>query len=55
MNRPALAWVDTALELEQENRELRALILVLAAALARERELVGFARDAIEARFEEAA
>ena len=53
MNRLALAWVDVALGLEQESRELRALVLVLAVALARERELADFARDEIAARFPE--
>jgi hypothetical protein len=55
MNRPSLAWVDTALALEEENRALRALVLELAVALVRDRALFGFAQDEIESRFKEAA
>ena len=39
-----LGWVDTALALEEENRELRALITNLLLAILRNRELVEYAR-----------
>ena len=58
MSRLALAWLDTALELEAENRALRELVVALAFALARKQELDEYAEAEIEARFpsdEEAA
>jgi hypothetical protein len=58
VNRLALGWVDTALALEEElereradNRLLRAAVIDLALALDRERELFGFARSEIDARW----
>ncbi len=44
-------WIELALDLDEENRTLRALVVDLAIALARERELFALAREAIEARW----
>ena len=59
MNRlAAFAWLDEAIRLEEENRALRELVVVLAFALARKQELDEYAEAEIEARFpsdEEAA
>jgi hypothetical protein len=48
-------WISLAVELGEENAALRALVLELAAALARERELVAYAAGEIEERFDEGA
>jgi len=56
--RPILStWIDYCLELEDENRELRALATVLLFTLARTRDPLKFACSEIERRFpnEEAA
>lgn len=39
-----LEWVDSAIALEEENRELRRLMTTLLLAIARNRELVEYAR-----------
>ena len=44
-----LGWVDTALALEEENRELRALMTNVLLAILRNRELVEYARGELSA------
>jgi hypothetical protein len=51
VNRLALEWVDTALALEVENRELRALVASLLVWIATTRELSALAEAQIEARW----
>jgi hypothetical protein len=46
-------WIDTALALEEENRQLRALVTSLIIAIARNRDLLEFARGEIETGFAE--
>jgi hypothetical protein len=53
MNRLALEWVDTALALEEENREFRRLNLALLLWLVRNRDLVDVAYARIDERFPE--
>lgn len=45
----ALGWIDTALALEAENAELRRLMSALLVAIARNQELVEYARCQLEA------
>jgi hypothetical protein len=44
-----LEWVDSALALEEENRELRAIIAGLVLAIYRNRPLIEFARGQLDA------
>jgi hypothetical protein len=44
----AIEWVDSAIALEEENRELRRLMTALVLAIARNRELVEYARGELE-------
>lgn len=50
VNRFALAWLDVALALEAENEALREIVVELAIALDRARELGAFAREQVEER-----
>lgn len=43
MNRLALAWIDVALELQEENRELRRLMTNLLLAIVRNKEIMEYA------------
>jgi hypothetical protein len=51
VNRLALVWVDLAVAAEEENLRLRELVLELAVALQRQRDLAGFASEQIDERF----
>ena len=51
MNRLALGWLDVAIALEEENRELRAIISDLVVAICRNRKLVEYARCELEERW----
>jgi hypothetical protein len=51
MNRPLLAWVDTALALQEENRELRRLMTGLIVAFLHNRALHDMARGELRERF----
>jgi hypothetical protein len=53
MNRLALAWVDIAMALEAENKELRLLISGLLIAFLHNRELHDMARGELRERFPE--
>jgi len=54
MNRPILSiWIDTALELEAENRELRGALTSLLFWLASNRDLLDLAYGDVEARWPE--
>jgi hypothetical protein len=55
MNRHALAWADIALELQEENRALRDLLVALVIAYLRHRGLCTFAHERVDERWEEAA
>ena len=60
MNRHALAWVDIALDLSEQNRQLRAVLTDIVLAIAENREawdfeLLHFARSELERRFPEEA
>ncbi len=46
-----LRWIDEAFRLEEENRELRALMTALLIAIVRNRPLIEMARGEIEERF----
>jgi hypothetical protein len=48
VSRFALEWVDSALALEEENRELRRLMTALLLAIVRNHELVEYARCELE-------
>ena len=50
MNRLALRWIDTALALEEENRELRAIATSLLFWIIENQELLAIASEQIEAR-----
>ena len=50
MNRLALGWIDTALELEAENRALRELLISLLWWIAEVNELSAFARKQMRSR-----
>ncbi len=50
--RPILScWIDHALELEEDNRELRAMMVNLLVAIASNRDLVEFATCEVEGRW----
>ncbi len=54
MRRPILScWIDAALELEEENRELRRLMTNLVVAIVRNRDHLEYARGELEERWPE--
>lgn len=51
MNRLAVSWLDTALVLDRENRELRAILTALLLAIAWNRDLLNYACARIDERW----